>query len=556
MGSSWAEGASTFAAPFGAGASEDLLPARPFGFGMSREPCYASFGSNFGGPVCCRQDGLVMNASLVCPAADPICGGFISDRRWGTCGGEALPNPLGGHELSHINFVFHSVVAVLFIASVVGALLDAFRPLPCTKGGHPKAWVLSLLLASYTLLYPSFYAELFSFNVYIKVHANLLFIPIHFAHNLTPKPVTETMASFIQALLKSGGWIGAYLIILYALVMPIAKLLLLFVGELLRNTSSMRLRRVSRACIHFVQTVSKWASPDMFAYILLLFVFRSMGKPPEFQSDAALDVGFVYFSIFCVASTFSSLAITLPQVDTRTLQDNGASESGISAKLARPCGQRGMMSFSILLASAFFIFLSWGLFAPCLGLRLDVSPLVAPQGPIPSMALPALRSLHVKEKFAVDVSLWRCMYAMLEWAEGGEVTCFVAFVLLALFVISLTSLDVIFLVLIPLRVFPVDGRIPAVKASHVLKHVSMLDVFCVGVIVLCLAESAYKKYGFQLHVMDGTYVLLLAEACHYALYYAVHTWIRNAVDGYAGLGDGELFSSDDSSGTDDSRSAE
>jgi len=64
--------------------------------------------------------------------------------------------------------------------------------------------------------------------------------------------------------------------------------------------------------IGFVQQISKWACPDMFAYILLTYLVRSLNHPPTLQGLMQLDLGFTCFSIFCVGSTVSSLGIRRP----------------------------------------------------------------------------------------------------------------------------------------------------------------------------------------------------------------------------------------------------
>merc|ERR1712124_231862 len=62
-----------------------------------------------------------------------------------------------------------------------------------------------------------------------------------------------------------------------------------------------------------------------------------------------------------------------------------------------------------------------------------------------------------------------------------------------------------------------------ITASNVIKRISMLDVFCMGVIVVCFAGAAYKTMGIVISLMHGMYPLVSAEVVHYVLYHLVHS---------------------------------
>merc|ERR1719189_3221888 len=67
--------------------------------------------------------------------------------------------------------------------------------------------------------------------------------------------------------------------------------------------------------------------------------------------------------------------------------------------------------------------------------------------------------------------------------------------------------------------FHFDSR--ALDTAHALRKISMLDVFVMGVVVVCLAGNAYKDKGIQFVMLPGLLLLLCAEVLHYVLYYLV-----------------------------------
>mmetsp|Transcript_52993 Transcript_52993/g.134430 ORF Transcript_52993/g.134430 Transcript_52993/m.134430 type:complete len:148 (-) Transcript_52993:152-595(-) len=69
-------------------------------------------------------------------------------------------------------------------------------------------------------------------------------------------------------------------------------------------------------CILAVQMISKWASPDMFAYMLLMYLVGGLDHPPTLKGVGQLDLGFRSFALFCIFSTVASLGIQAPELPT------------------------------------------------------------------------------------------------------------------------------------------------------------------------------------------------------------------------------------------------
>merc|ERR1740121_2338371 len=170
------------------------------------------------------------------------------------------------------------------------------------------------LFASYALLLPGLFGVLFSFNLLINVYSVRIDVIRPGGH---PGPLTDSTWSLISLLFRTGSAFGGFLVILYGMVVPAAKLLLLAIGEYLRYSKVPFRVGVARGCIAIVQVISKWASPDMFAYILLLYLFRSLNHPGIMEAAAHLDVGFACMAGFCVFSTLFAHCIELPGEPSR-----------------------------------------------------------------------------------------------------------------------------------------------------------------------------------------------------------------------------------------------
>merc|ERR550539_1733905 len=88
---------------------------------------------------------------------------------------------------------------------------------------------------------------------------------------------------------------------------------------------------------------------------------------------------------------------------------------------------------------------------------------------------------------------------------------------------------------LPLNV-PNFPKIP-LDAVHVLKHVSMLDVLCMGIVVVCLAADAYKKQGIYLEQQRGVLLLAAAEVIHYVTFFLVSCAVAPADGTWKDSGD-------------------
>jgi len=352
---------------------------------------------------------------------------------------------------------------------------------------------------------------------------------------------SEAMLPLAKLLFTTGSRIGGVLIIVYAAIVPGIKLVLLAVGELFRNSPDLRRVQTARICIQSVQFISKWACPDMFAYILLLYLFRDLDeRSPLIQIPSHLEVGFSCFSLFCVCSTLATLALELPG------EPRDAAGGGPRPLAMKFLGREGAFAVAVAASMVFAGLLALGVAMPCLGLRLQEELLVEPNGPLPKALAPLLERLQLDKQVNADVSLWSCMKALLGWLHRGELNCIFAFAMLSVFMIGLTVADMAVLLVAAalLRTDAVAGsserevldymaggaeasvkREPPgrrfLAATRVLKHASMLDVAVMGVIVVACAGAPYHDHGLVLILLPGLWVLAAAEALHYLTHFLV-----------------------------------
>eukprot|EP00930_Biecheleria_cincta_P007528 TRINITY_DN108757_c0_g1_i1.p1 TRINITY_DN108757_c0_g1~~TRINITY_DN108757_c0_g1_i1.p1 ORF type:complete len:446 (+),score=91.01 TRINITY_DN108757_c0_g1_i1:72-1409(+) len=386
-------------------------------------------------------------------------------------------------------------------ATLLGWLLG--RCCSC-KSDRPDCWIVALLVTSYATLLPGLQMTLLSYNISVSALGSIYML----------QDKMETTFEFVSLLASSGSLVGAICVVVYAMIIPAAKLVLLLAGEILRYSSDAKQVQWARWCIGFVQIISKWATPDMFAYILLEGLVRGMNKPPTLLSKARLDIGFACFSFFCVGSTVSSLGIRMPQQPLE--EDDERDERAQCSPMSQ--GQGATFQLVLGLCVAFAVFVLLGLLTPCMSLRLDLD-LIA----IPPSFKPFVETLHLPDLARADVSVVGCMVQLWGSLREGELNSGIALVMFAVFVILFSVLDMILLFLAALKLRAGEGGSgQLLSAAYVLKKLSMLDVMCVGVVVVTLCMSVYGAQGVVLNMREGLVALLLAEAAHYAAYSLVN----------------------------------
>jgi len=298
-------------------------------------------------------------------------------------------------------------------------------------------------------------------------------------------------------------------------------LTLLAIGEFWRYSPDKNKLWIARHCILTVKRISKWACPDLFVYILLLYLIRQIDGTVHILAPAHLDTGFTCFAMFCILSSTTSLTIKTPVMPAEVEQQGAGGGRGWASWVLDSVVYETYALFSLFLAACIFIFLALGIMWPCMGLRVNANLFVKPHGPLPEFMLPILDRIDIPSYVNSDVSLVRCALTLYRWTmERGELNCGLAFVLMSVFGFAVTILDVVALVAAAFSL-PCSRKKDnfAMQVSHILRHLAMLDVCIMGLFVSSFAATVYKQQGVSISLMPGFYMLILGEALHYMLYY-------------------------------------
>mmetsp|Transcript_157654 Transcript_157654/g.278257 ORF Transcript_157654/g.278257 Transcript_157654/m.278257 type:complete len:549 (+) Transcript_157654:84-1730(+) len=434
-------------------------------------------------------------------------------------GVENATESISGNSMETINKVLVGMIVLVFTVAALAMLVEMCCPSLNTAQGRPSLLVCALLVVAYVLLLPGLFANLFSFNVLFVILG--FDVPITEGDDGGPT-VMESMWTFIRLLFETGCAPGAVLVIIYAVLVPVFKLVLLIVCETYRFSEVRDNRVAAQRSIVLVQAISKWACPDMFAYILLLYLNRTVGQGSGLVSaQGQLDIGFTCFSAFCLLSTILALAIPLPKTKDSMGTDDGASMTCLKF-IFGSLGQHGKFLMMLLVYVCFAFEMSWGIFTPCMGLNMNSKSLLQPDGPIPVLLAPALAALNLEQEVRSEVSLWSCTETLIGWSfSKGDGNCFVATIMIAVFVILFTWVSMTLLLLASLQIYFSADPAKTISASRVLGHISMLDVCIMGVIVVTVVGAMYEDKGIVIYRMPGLWLLLKAELLHYLAYHCV-----------------------------------
>lgn len=431
--------------------------------------------------------------------------------------------PLGGDSTAQINGLVGLVLLAITAAILFGFYMDRYHRGGIMEG-RPRFWAIFLLVISYVILIPGLLNPLFSFTIAVDVLGNRKNIQPEDGHPVC----TENTTGLAHLLLKTGSNLGAVLVILFSMVIPAIELIMLIVGETFRFAGGC-CAEVFRYVIVWVQHRSKWASPDMFAYVFLVHLVHTLDHRPLILTNARLEIGFACFSVFVVTATASAIGVPLPRVNLQ--------EGGPKAPLVYRClGDRGVAVTTVILAACFMVLFFLGITTPCMAMSLDTKQLFPPYGPLPENFKPAIEVLDLSDMLASETSVVSCVQDLFARLASGEATVLISLALMCGCVIGCTLFDMVFLVIIALRngfrgagyskLADTNGqRCSWMSAARLLRKLSMLDVSMVGVWLVTECMAMYAKYGVAVVVRHGVWICLAAELFHSVAYYIVESAI-------------------------------
>lgn len=143
---------------------------------------------------------------------------------------------------------------------------------------------LLLILTSLAVLYPGLTKPILN----IHIGATLPFVG-----ELEIFDQTQSIMQSIESLNESGNSLVAGLILLFSVVVPILKAILLLTVIFFKSLPG-------RKAIHtFVGIIGKWSMADVFAVSIFMAYLASAAHP---NANAQLHDGFYYFLAYCVIS--------------------------------------------------------------------------------------------------------------------------------------------------------------------------------------------------------------------------------------------------------------
>ena len=149
--------------------------------------------------------------------------------------------------------------------------------------GNRNRLSLFFLVVSFGLLIPGLWLPL------VTITADMPFVGEVFRE-------TRSIIQSIENLFDSGNYTVAMLILVFSVVVPIVKMLIMLVVFLAKN-------HPLRPAMHrFVDNISKWAMADVYA--MGIFVAFLSAKATD-ALDAFIGEGFYYFVGYCICSLIS-----------------------------------------------------------------------------------------------------------------------------------------------------------------------------------------------------------------------------------------------------------
>lgn len=440
----------------------------------------------------------------------------------------------GSHSVESINiqFVFVSI-GVLLTVGVAYLFERRFYPKFFAENLMPL-WLMVLFATSYIVLVPGVSMLLFSVRmIFIDPtdHKRLDAIVEQGTFNATPF-IKETMFSLVRFLFQGGNWPAGILVAFYGFGVPVVKLVLLIAVAIYRRYPEKAL--LHSKMVHWIQFISKFDSPKLVCYALIKFIVGSQNYPGLVETSFHLDVGYMYYFVFCFFTLVGALLIPceLPEKQNET----------VPPLLVRryKCDAKGIFMVMAILTTAFAVVFYFGSFTGFMSVSLDF----AKSGPFtlmdPLFNMSTVQTLHMSSWTQHDISLWLTVQTLSQQCfQRFDANSFLAWLLMAIFVLVLTVLDMAVLLYVSFLLWQAPAKshqqrraLWLMKVAHWLKYLSMLDVAAVGIAIMAVAVAVtFSGVGISISPMPGGILgLVLAEVLHYAAYYSTAAAVKYFVE--------------------------
>lgn len=173
-----------------------------------------------------------------------------------------------------------------------------------------RNWMgVAFIIISLGCLYPGLTEPLLQIQVIAK-------LPI--VGSLELYNETQSIVESIRALWQSNNKLVSFLILLFSIVVPAMKALLLLAALLLKQTA------LKQRIVDFVRFIGKWSMADVFVVSVFMAFLATQSND---YLEAVLHPGFYYFLAYCIISIIASLFIRIPSSGQSKREDSKREKS-------------------------------------------------------------------------------------------------------------------------------------------------------------------------------------------------------------------------------------
>lgn len=117
---------------------------------------------------------------------------------------------------------------------------------------------------------------------------------------------TRSIIGTVKELFHSGNGIVAFLVMLFSIIVPVTKVLLLLLGTFFREL------KISGKSLSINSMISKWSMADVFLIAIIVAFMAANASTTEglLNLQAQFETGFYFFLGYCVFSIISTQFIT------------------------------------------------------------------------------------------------------------------------------------------------------------------------------------------------------------------------------------------------------
>ncbi len=167
-----------------------------------------------------------------------------------------------------------------------------------------------LILISFLLLIPGLTQPILSFKMETKVDAKVK------KFSTTGLEKTRSIVGTVKELLEIKRYLVAFLILLFSILIPVIKIMMLLIALFNRDTQK------KKKYFNFVNSVGKWSMADVYAVGVFIVYLSTAGREQTKAFDmrflgmelpvkvttimsSSLESGFYYFTAYCMVSILS-----------------------------------------------------------------------------------------------------------------------------------------------------------------------------------------------------------------------------------------------------------